>query len=56
MKNSDVFKKRSEINKVNAGKKTKHHAMGTGGYRSKTPEWIALEEKLMAQGIRPETA
>ena len=30
--------------------------MGTGGYRSKTPEWIALEEQMMAQGIRPETA
>ena len=30
--------------------------MGTCGYRSKIPEWIALEEQMMAQGIRPETA
>ena len=41
---------------VNAGKKKKHHGMGTGGYRSKTPGWIELEEKMMAAGIMPETA
>ena len=52
MKNSAVFKKRSETNKINAGKKAKHHAMGTGGYRSKTREWIALEEQMMAQEDR----
>ena len=54
MKKSALFLKRSEINKVNAGKKTKHHGMGTGGYRSKTPGWIELEEKMMAAGIMPE--
>ena len=55
-KKSALFLKRSEINKVNAGKKTKHHGMGTGGYRSKTPGWIKLEEQMMAAGIMPETA
>ena len=56
MKKSALFLKRSQINTVNAGKKKKHHGMGTGGYRSKTPGWIELEEKMMAAGIMPETA
>ena len=46
MKKSDVFKKRSATNKLNAAKKTKHHTMGTGGYMSSTPQWNAMEEEM----------
>ena len=55
MKKSDVFKKRSATNKINAAKKKKHHTMGTGGYKSFTPQWIAMEEEMRKQGITPET-
>ena len=56
MKKSDVFMKRSATNKLNAAKKKKHHGMGTGGYRSKAPVWVAMERQMLEQGITPETA
>ena len=30
--------------------------MGTGGYRSKEPVWVAMERQMLEQGITPETA
>ena len=46
---------RSEKNKENASKKVYHHRLGTGGYRSAIPNWLACEDRLMAKGIRPQT-
>ena len=55
MKQSAIFKKRSETNKKNAAKKKKHHTMGTCGYKSFTPQWVAMEDEMRKQGIIPET-
>ena len=55
MKKSAIFKKRSETNKANAKKKKYHHTMGTGGYKSFTPKWVAMEDEMRKQGIIPET-
>ena len=46
---------RSDINKANAAKKKYHHRLGTGGYRSAIPKWLAAEARLLAKGIPPQT-
>jgi tRNA 2-selenouridine synthase SelU len=53
-KNSDVAKKRSEINKGNAKKKIYHHVMGPGDYKSNRPKWEKAEKELIDKGINPE--
>jgi hypothetical protein len=46
---------RSEVNKENAKLKIYHHSLGTGGYKSAIPKWLAYEEKLLRSGVRPQT-
>lgn len=46
---------RSEKNKENDAKKVYHHRLGTGGYRSTIPDWLACEDRLVSKGIRPQT-
>ena len=40
---------------MNAGLKVHHHTLGTGGYKSAIPKWLAYEEKLVRSGVRPKT-
>ena len=47
---------RSTINKANDAKKTYHHRLGTGGYKTAVPKWEAFEAELLANGITPQTA
>ena len=54
-KKSDAAVARSNINKANAANKVHHHNLGTGGYRSAIPKWLALEDKIFAKDITPQT-
>ncbi|KAK1645151.1 hypothetical protein QYE76_062956 [Lolium multiflorum] len=54
-KQSSTFVSRSVTNKKNASKKTIWHHMGSGGYKTAIPRWIAYENELMAAGITPQT-
>ncbi|XP_071676621.1 uncharacterized protein [Lolium perenne] len=54
-KQSSTFVSRSVTNKKNAAKKTIWHHMGSGGYKTAIPRWIAYENELMAAGITPQT-
>ena len=54
-KNSSTAVARSVVNKRNAGKKKYHHRLGTGGYKSAIPKWLAFEAELVAKGITPQT-
>jgi hypothetical protein len=38
-------------NKANAQKKTHHHVLGPGGYRSAVPKWETMEGELRTKGI-----
>ena len=55
-KKSSTVVARSGINKINAGKKIYHHRLGTGGYKTAIPKWLAFEAELIAKGITPQTA
>ena len=55
-KKSSTAVARSVKNKANAAKKIYHHRLGTGGYRSAIPTWLAAEDRLLAKGIISQTA
>ena len=55
-KKSSTAMARSAINRINAGKKEYHHRLGTGGYKTAIPKWLAFEAELIAKGITPQTA
>ena len=42
-------------NKENASKKTYHHHLGSGGYKSVVPKWDRMEQEMLARGVTPET-
>ena len=46
---SEAAVARSEINKVNDGKKTHHHTLGTGGYKTAVPKWEAFEAEQIGR-------
>src|SRR4051812_30569693 len=48
-KTSEKAKKRSEINKRNAAKKTNHHCMGSAGYKGVIPIMKKQEADLLAK-------
>ena len=54
-KESEEAKKRSRINKINANKKTWHHRLGPGGYKSGLPKWDESERNMKAAGVTPVT-
>ena len=56
IKESDTAVARSKINKANAAKKTYHHTLGTGGYKTAVPKWEAFEAALLDKGIIPQIA
>jgi hypothetical protein len=54
-KESDLAKKRSATNKLNASNKIYHHHLGTGGYRTAMPKWDKAEAEMHAAGMTPAT-
>jgi len=52
-KTSEEGEERAIINKENASKKTYHHHMGSGGYKSDVPKWDRMEQEMLARGSHP---
>ena len=52
---SEEGEKRAFRNKENASKKTYHHHMVSGGYKSAVPKWDRIEQEMLARGVTPET-
>jgi hypothetical protein len=50
-KDSERAKEMSVKNKANAEKKTYHHVLGPGSYRSVVPKWEAMKNELRNKGI-----
>jgi hypothetical protein len=50
-KDSKRAKEMSLKNKANAEKKTYHHVLGSGRYRTAVPKWEAMEGELRTKGI-----
>ena len=53
-KKSEEAKKKSKINKENAGLKKFNHRLEGGGYRAGKPMWRKMEDDLLDKGITPE--
>ena len=54
-KETQLAKKRSAQNKLNASKKIYNHKLGGGGYRAAEPKWAKIEANLRKEGITPVT-
>jgi hypothetical protein len=50
-KDLERAKEMSLKNKANVEKKTNHHVLGPGGYRTAVPKWEAMEGELRTKGI-----
>ena len=53
-KKSEEALKKSETNKINAGKKIFHHTMGPSGYGGNMAKWDTLEAEFLARKKTPE--
>jgi hypothetical protein len=51
---SELGKRRSAKNKINAAKKKYHHTMGPGGYKIAESKWNMQEAALREKCIKPE--
>ena len=54
-KDTELAKKRSAKNKLNAAKKIYHHQLGGGGYVTAEPKWDRIEATMREKGIIPVT-
>ena len=54
-KQSSTAVSRSVTNTKNTAKKNYFHKLGSGGYKTAIPKWIAFEDKLMKAKIAPRT-
>jgi len=50
---SEVGEERAIRNKENTNKKTYHHHMGSGGYKSAVPKWDRMEQEMLVRGSHP---
>jgi len=54
-KTSEEGEERAIRNHENASKKTYHHHMGSGGYKSVVLKWDRMEQEMLARGVTSET-